>query len=370
MVESTFSLKRPFDAKIERYYQLNKEGSTKCNHHVYLCIEGSDITYDVGSSFGLLPDNPACQVESITKALNADKDLLLTLPKFEKEISLEEFLTQHVNIFRTTKKLAKYLLPFQGCSQLSSLLEGNWKEYVENETLARFLHRFYNKEADLIEICTLLSPMLPRFYSVASSQKVIGNKIELLVANFSYNVGDESFQSITTNHLLTKNSIRLFLQKNHSFTLPEVDTPVIMIGPGTGIAAFKGFIQERIDHHKTSENVLFTGDRHSKFDYYYEDEFSVHENNGHLKVFPAFSRDNDQKVYVQHKMYEQKDLLYDLLFQKNAKLYVSGDAKFMAKDVMKMLEVIIAEKQQTTPEVANQVLRALKKKKHILLDVY
>lgn len=368
--DTQYTIKNPFHSKITKISCLNKEGSTKCNYHVELSLEGSGIAYDVGSSFGLLPENNKEEVERVIAALDVSRDLLIAPKKLDFELTVYDFFLNYVNLHRVTKKIATALLPFQKDDYLETLLEEDWKQYTENHDLVEFLESFYTKKLPAIALVDLVSPMLARFYSVASSQNIIKNGLHLLVANFSYTKGIKKHKSITTHHLLHNSTIRLFHQPNPSFQPPKEDTPIIMIGPGTGLAAFLGFIQERILFRKCKNNILFTGDRHKDHDFYFEKELKSYEKDGLLKLFTAFSRDSDEKVYVQHRMWEQKELLFDLIENKKGQVFVSGDAHKMAKDVVSTLEKIFALYKKLSHEEAHAYIKAMIKEKRLHLDVY
>ncbi len=365
--ETSYSLKNPFTAKINKVIPLNKEGSSKSNHHVELSIKGSGITYNIGSSFGLLPYNNEREVQNLLLILQVSRDEVVFPKKRIEPVAVYDFFLKYVNLTRVTKKIAEALLPFQKDLALANLLEGSWHEYTEAHSLSEFLKSFYKKELPLSELVDLVSPMLPRFYSVASSQKVHGDTIHLLVADFTT---DKGLRSLTTAHLLDRKEIPLFCQPNASFYPPEDDTPIIMVGPGTGLAAFLGFLQERIIFRNCKNNILFTGDRQKAYDFIYEDELLAYEKTHHLQLFTAFSRDSVHKVYVQDRMWEQKDFLGDLILKQGAHIFVSGDAARMAKDVTLTLERIIASKKAISPEEAHLVIKDLKKQKRFHLDVY
>jgi sulfite reductase (NADPH) flavoprotein alpha-component len=363
----SYSLKHPFIATITKVIPLNKEGSSKSNHHVELSIKGSGINYQIGSSFGLLPYNNEIEVQSLLHILEVTSDERIFSKKRGEWLTVYDFFLKYVNVTRVTKKIAEALIPFQKNFILRDLLEGTWHEYTETHNLTEFLKSFYNKELPLSELVDLVSPMLPRFYSVASSQKVHGDTIHLLVADFTTEKG---LRSLTTSHLLDKKDIPLFCQPNASFYPPEDDTPIIMIGPGTGLAAFLGFLQERIIFRKCKNNILFTGDRQKAYDFIYEEELTRYKQSGYLQLFTAFSRDSIHKTYVQDRMWEQKELLGDLILNQGAHIFVSGDATRMAKDVTFTLERIIASNKSISPEEAHLVVKELKKQKRFHLDVY
>ena len=364
-----YTLKDPFLAPIKKVTPLNKKGSTKTNNHLEISIYGSGINYEVGSSFGLLPENKTSDVDRILDILGASYELMVSSSKCELKLSIYNFFLNHVNLQRLTKKIAEALIPFQKDDRLAKLLGGDWKFYSESHDLVEFLEDFYSFELEVDSLINLVSPMLPRFYSVACSQKVTGDTIHLLAADFSYLRGKKEHRSLTTDHIHTKKTIRLFHQANPSFKPPKEDTPIIMIGPGTGIAAFRGFLQERV-YHKCKNNVLFTGDRHQAFDFYYEEELKKYQTDGYLELFTAFSRDTPNKVYVQDRMWENKGYLYNLMVHQAAHIYISGDAHRMAKDVVFLLEKIYADGSNLSPQKGHDFIKDLKKLKRLHLDVY
>ena len=364
------NIKHPFDAQITHIHQLNKDGSSKSNHHIEISIEGSEINYDVGSSFGLLPSNDKKQVQEILEILGVEKNITVHPKKLDFSTSIYNFFLDHVNILRVTKKLAQALIPYQETQNLQNLLDANWKEYTESHNIIDFFKTFYLNTVPLDDLVNSCPPLLARFYSVASSQNVVGNNIHLLIADFSYKKGTATHRSITTAHLLTHSTIRLFHQPNPSFCPPKEDTPIIMIGPGTGLAAFRGFIQERILFNKCRNNILFTGDRNKEYDFYYQEELSSFVSEGFLQLFSAFSRDGKQKVYVQDKMWQEKAMLYRLITKNSAQIYISGDAEKMAKDVCAMIEKIISSEGNKTEDEAHLEVKSLKKNKQLHLDVY
>ncbi|MCH9616949.1 MAG: Sulfite reductase [NADPH] flavoprotein alpha-component [Chlamydiia bacterium] len=365
-----YTIKNPYHGKITKVLCLNKEGSTKCNYHVEISLEGSGIHYEVGSSFGLLPENSKQEVERLIAALLVSPDLLVSPKKLDFELPLSDFFLNYVNLHRVTKKIATALLPLQTDDGLETLLNGEWKKYTENHDLIEFLETYYQKKLPVAELVDLVSPMLARFYSVASSQNIVKDNLQLLVADFCYTKGIKKHKSITARHLIQNKTIRLFHQQNPSFQPPKEDTPVIMIGPGTGLAAFLGFIQERILFRKCNNNILFTGDRHKEYDFYYEEELKKYEEQGSLKLFTAFSRDTDNKVYVQHRIWEQKELIFDLIETKNAQIFISGDAHKMAKDVVATFEKIFVLHKKLSHQEAHALVKSLIKEKRLHLDVY
>ena len=335
----------PFNSKLTNRTLLNKEGSSKATYHVTLDIEGSNITYSPGDAVCILPMNNPEEVDLILQNLN-----LL------EESELREHLLKKTNLNRVTAPLYKH-----------AFLEDD-KHIRPNMDLLEFSKRA-KKESILIDKETLLantSSLLPRFYSIASAQSAAPNQIDLLVATFSYTHAGVTKSGVGSNFLCNgeHNEIPLYIHKAPHFQLPEnPDTTIIMIGPGTGLAPYRGFLQERLATGATGKNILFFGERNRKTDFYYE-EFLTSYPNLHLET--AFSRDQNEKIYVQDKLLENSELLWNEI-KNGAIIYICGDAKRMAKSVTSALESIIEKQGQVEPK---PFIKELRKSKRLRMDVY
>jgi sulfite reductase (NADPH) flavoprotein alpha-component len=215
---------------------------------------------------------------------------------------------------------------------------------------------------------------MPRFYSIASSPKVYADEIHLTVAYSSAHVDGHLIVGVGSHFLceqahIESTPIPLYIQPSNHFTLPTPTTSIILIGPGTGIAPFRAFIQERLATQAEGHNWLFFGERNRATDFYYGDYWTALEAQGRLRLDTAFSRDQAEKIYVQHKMLENKKALWEWL-QQGAHLYVCGDAERMAKDVDAALQQIVQEEGLLTEEEARKYLKTLRQEKRYLLDVY
>jgi sulfite reductase (NADPH) flavoprotein alpha-component len=234
------------------------------------------------------------------------------------------------------------------------------------------LREYSHTNLPIQELCDQFGPLLPRLYSVASSKLAQNETLDLTVALFSWMQGDEKRYGVASHFLchlaeVDQTAIPLFVQPAHHFRLPEDHhTDIIMVGPGTGIAPFRAFMQERQYHGAKGNHWLFFGERNRKSDYFYEHEWKGHEN---LKVDAAFSRDQKEKIYVQHRMLENGKELYEWL-ENGAHLYLCGDAQEMAKDVEKTLHQILCTYGQKSELEAKEHLRELKKAGKFQLDVY
>jgi sulfite reductase (NADPH) flavoprotein alpha-component len=218
-------------------------------------------------------------------------------------------------------------------------------------------------------------PLLPRLYSIASAQEVVGNEAHLTVANLSYRTNHHIRRGVCTHYLcdlapLGEKCVPVYHHPNRGFTLPDdPQAALIMIGPGTGIAPYRGFLQARIAHGHPGRNWLFFGEWNRATDFFYEDEWRAMQNRIPLRIDTAFSRDQEYKIYVQHRMLEQGAELFAWL-EEGAYLFVCGDANHMAKDVDGALHQIVEKHGDRTPDDAKAYLKELKAAKRYLRDVY
>lgn len=362
VTETVKKSKITFQAKLLTCERLNKAESTKEILHVVLDLGESGVTYSVGSSFGIYPQNAPKYVNEIIDIIGKPH--------------LEEFFRTKVNLSQISPKLIQMLHQHTQNPSLAELLgdRAKLKAFADEGTLATCLRSFWSPHIPIQELEGVLSPLLPRYYSVASSMKYVGNQVHFMVASFNYQEAGIPKQSVTSHYLAHQKPasfITLFLQENDHFTLPvDPSIPIIMIGPGTGLAAFRGFIQERFASKSPGKNWLFTGDRERKYDFHYEEELLHFESQGALRLSTAFSRDGHNKTYVQHKMQEVGSELWTWIHQENAQIYISGDAKRMAKDVQQTLVDIAIQHGNLSETTAKTFLKELRKNKRLLMDVY
>jgi sulfite reductase (NADPH) flavoprotein alpha-component len=225
------------------------------------------------------------------------------------------------------------------------------------------------------ELPSLTLPLLPRFYSIANSPKVFPHEIHLLVAHHTYHNHGQTRRGVASHFLceiaqIGTTSLPIYLQPTPHFTLPEDPrADIILIGPGTGVAPFRAFLQERLATQAPGRNWLFFGERHRAYDFYYQEFWLALEEQGHLRLDLAFSRDTPQKIYVQHKMYESRKSLWNWL-EHGAFFYICGDATRMVKEVETTLCHIVKEEGKKSEEEALAYLKQLKRAKRYLTDVY
>jgi len=369
-----FDRNNPLPVTLKNRYPLTQESSTKEIWHITLNMPEGSLEYHPGDSVGIYAQNDPALVAHLIDAMQARHEDPIVHKRSGKSMTLSQFLTHHANLSRLSSSFLKLVHANEGCERIENLLsdKANLRTFLaQNDPL--FLLRDYAKtKLPLQELCDQFGPMLPRFYSVASSQKTQTNTLDLTVALFTWTQGSEKRYGVASHflcHLATpgETPVPLFVQTANHFRLPsDHATDIIMIGPGTGIAPFRAFMQERAHHSASGKHLLFFGERSRKNDYLYEKEWADHSN---LHIHTAFSRDQDQKVYVQHRLEENASEIYQLL-ENGAHFYVCGDAKVMAKDVEKTLLQILSQEGSLTPESAKQRLKSLRKEGRYLLDIY
>ncbi len=354
-----YSRSNPYFARIRERSLLTKPGSTKTTYHITLEIEKDAFPFKVGDSIGILVQNDPEEVDAILKKISL------------KDNTLRDFLVHKANISRVNTSFFKLL-----CGENHPLLLAENKaqltELLHTHTLCDLLSTYPCKE---LSHFSKLMPLLPRFYSIANSAHVFQDEIHLTVGYVSYEMNGQIRKGIGSFFLcnfaeISTTLIPIYLQPSNHFTLPQdPNASIIMIGPGTGIAPFRAFLQERIALQAPGRNWLFFGERNKATDFYYEPFFEELIHKGHLRLDAAFSRDTAEKTYVQHKMYEERKSIWSWL-QEGAYFYVCGDAEKMAKDVDAMLHQIAREVGNMDESQVRQYIKTLRQSKHYLTDVY
>lgn len=378
-----YSKSNPFLAKITERYSLCKAGSQKSTYHVVLDLKGSGITYRVGDSIAVQPHNDPKVVGLTLRALGASGAEPIVEKQTQETVRLSDYLTKKANLAEVPRKLIAALAERSTANakkeRLQFLLtEGQkelLKEYQEAHEVWDALEE--NAEARIApqDLCNMLQPLLPRFYSIASSMADVGSEVHLTIAELKYETNSHERRGVCTHFLckmapLNSSSVPVYIQPSHGFTVPEdKDVPMIMVGPGTGVAPFRAFMQERLIQEASGKHWLFFGEWHRATEFFYEDFWQQLVSRGVLRVDAAFSRDQEHKVYVQHRMMEHGRELFDWL-NRGAYFYVCGDARRMAKDVDAALHHIIQLYGQTDEQGAKEYVKRLKAEKRYLRDVY
>jgi sulfite reductase (NADPH) flavoprotein alpha-component len=375
---SKYTRNNPFLSTVRVNELLTAEGSEKETRHVELTID-EGMTYTPGDAVGIIPENRAEAVADALAALGFKGDERV-LDHYKVEISLEEALRTRLGIGKLARgSVGQY-------AKLAPTVEG-LKVLVGPENKARAEEYCWGREfVDLAtdfpgvvtepqQLFNVLQRLTPRMYSIASSQKVHPDNVQTTVRVIRYDSHGRNRQGVASGHLGDRagegTTMPIFLHSNANFRLPEDTTaPVIMIGPGTGIAPFRAFLEERQATGQTGDNWLFFGEQREKMDFLYREQFqAMHKDGALTRLDTAFSRDQAQKVYVQDKMQENAAELYAWL-ERGAYFYVCGDATRMAKDVETALLDAIAKGSHGTLDHAAEYLAAMKKQKRYQRDVY
>ncbi len=378
---SGFSRKNPFPATLTVNRQLTEEGSNKDTRHLEIALSGSGLAYEVGDSLGVFPKNDTDLVEGILKNQSFSGDEQVTNPD-GKTVSLREALTKDFIISEPAKQLLQALPEKDSSSAfLKDLLDPASKSHLDGYLWGRdvldLLEEFTAAKFTPEEFVKVLRKLQPRLYSIASSQKAVGESVHLTVAVVRYQPerSGHMHRGVCSTFLAERaegdGKVPVFVHTAKHFRMPEKpDTPTIMVGPGTGIAPFRAFLQERKAAGAKGKNWLFFGEQKAASDFFYKGEFAAWQSDGVLSKFiTAFSRDQAEKIYVQHRMLENAAELFDWL-ENGAIFYVCGDASRMAKDVDTALHQIVEKAGSKTAEQAKEYVDALKKEKRYRKDVY
>ena len=370
----------PYKARLTANYSLSGPGSNKDTRHLVVHLGASGITYVPGDSLGVVPRNFPKTVDELLPHLGLAPDTTVELPT--GSTGLRDLLISGHILNRVSKKFVKAVLEkLPEGSRKTSLAEivGNDEvldDYVFTRDYTDVLIE-YPVQFTAAEFLTLANKVAPRLYSIASSPKAHPGEVHLTVAVVKYHTHGREKHGLASGYLahgqeLNKDEIPVYIQPTKHFHMPPPDAPMIMVGPGTGIAPFRAFLEEREVVGAKGKNWLFFGDQKKSSDFLYEAQFADLQRKGILTKFDtAFSRDQAEKIYVQNRMHENGAELWKWL-QEGAYFYVCGDAKRMAKDVHQMLIAIAQEHGGKSPEAAKEYIEVqfAKTEKRYLKDVY
>ncbi|WP_143331962.1 assimilatory sulfite reductase (NADPH) flavoprotein subunit [Domibacillus antri] len=377
--ETVYSRKNPFHAEVLENLNLNGRGSNKETRHLEISLEGSGLTYQPGDALGIYPQNDPELVDKLIQALNWNPDETVTVNKEGDVLSLRDAFTSHYEITVLTKPLMEKIAQLTGIDKLHELIgSGNGeklKEYIKGRDLLDVVQDFGPFGVSQQEFLNQLRKMPPRLYSIASSLSANPDEVHLTIGAVRYHSNGRDRNGVCSilcaERLEPGATLPVYIQPNQNFRLPEnPDTPIIMVGPGTGIAPFRSFLQEREEAGTEGKSWLFFGDQHFVTDFLYQTELQKWLKDGVLtKLDVAFSRDSEEKVYVQHRMLEHSKELFEWLEQ-GASFYVCGDKTNMARDVHNTLIDIIEKEGQMSREKAEAYVAEMKKQKRYHRDVY
>ena len=355
--------------------RLMTEGSDKETRHFELSLKNSGLNYLPGDSLGVVPTNCAEVVEDLLDAVGLSGEETISLG--EDSIVLKDALKQRLACTVLSKIQIKKFNELAQSDHLTDLLQVANKDalvdYMWGRELIDLFLEYPQSGISAQDFVNLLRPMPPRLYSIASSLSAHEQEVHLTVAVVRYEGNGRKRKGVCSSYLAERvgDTVPCYLHPNKNFKLPEdSSTPIIMVGPGTGIAPFRAFIEERKATGATGKNWLFFGDRSQKTDYLYGEERESYQKDGVLHELDlAWSRDQAEKIYVQHKMLEKKAELWTWL-NDGAVFYVCGDASRMAKDVDQALRTIAQEEGSMGEDDAASWVKGLMKERRYLKDVY
>ncbi|XP_053698332.1 NADPH--cytochrome P450 reductase isoform X1 [Sabethes cyaneus] len=400
-----FDAKNPFLAPIKINRELHKAGDRSCMH-IEFDIEGSKMRYEAGDHLAMYPVNDSDLVQRLGKLCNADLDVVFSLINTDTDSSKKHpfpcptnyrtALTHYLEITalpRThiLKELAEYCSDEKDKEFLRSMCstapeaKSKYQEWVQDScrNIVHVLEDLPSCHPPIDHVCELLPRLQPRYYSISSSSKLYPTTVHVtaVLVKYATKTGRVN-KGVATTFLAQKHPINgeplprvpIFIRKSQ-FRLPaKTETPVIMVGPGTGLAPFRGFIQER-DFHKqegkeVGQTVLYFGCRKRAEDYIYEEELEDYVKRGVIKLRSAFSRDQAHKVYVTHLLEEDMDLLWTVIGEKKGHFYICGDAKNMATDVRNILLKVLQSKGNMSESESIQYIKKMEAQKRYSADVW
>lgn len=377
--EDGYSKTNPFPSTILQNYNLNADGSQRETHHIEFSLEGSGLEYEAGDALSVQPVNPESVVDEIIAALPFNTNDEVPIPSGKAEVSLKEALMYHYDIRSLSKGLIEEWQKRSGAPFLRSLVEANDKEALDNFIWGReLIDLVVDHPADFEdgeEFVSILKKLQPRLYSISSSPKAHPGEVHLTVAIVRYHSNYRDRGGVCSTFLSDRVDgvqPKVFIHANKAFRLPEdLSKPVIMCGPGTGIAPFRAFLEERKATEAPGKNWLFFGNPHESTDFLYRNELEAMQSDGTLtRLDTAFSRDQAEKIYVQDRMLEAGKELWQWLNDEGGYFYVCGDASRMAKDVDAALHKIAQDYGGLSEQEAIDYFKGLKKEKRYARDVY
>jgi len=374
-LESAYSRTNPFKAEVLENLNLNGRGSNKETRHLELSLEGSGLTFEPGDALGVYPENDPELVDLILEAVKWDANEKVTVNN--EEVTLKEALSSRVEIATLTKPVVEKAAQLNSNKDLQSLVSNrdSIKAYIDGRDLLDLIRDFGPWEVSAQEFAGILRKMPVRLYSIASSLAANPDEVHLTIGAVRYETHGRHRKGVASTQVAERlqpgDTLPVYIQKNQNFRLPQnPDTPIIMVGPGTGVAPFRAFMQEREEIGAEGKSWMFFGDQHFVTDFLYQTEWQKWIKDGVLtRMDVAFSRDQEEKVYVQNRMQEHSKELFQWL-EEGAVVYVCGDKNHMAKDVNNTLIDIIEKEGRLSREKAEAYLADMKQNKRYQRDVY
>lgn len=376
--QNAYGKANPFPAEVLENQLLSGARSAKETYHIELSLEDSGFAYEPGDVLGVIPRNAADVVSAIIDASGLDAGAEVEVKGVGK-VSLSEAMTTQLDITGLSRKVATAWQEISGSKELAGLLAPDAREkFIEwsyGRQIVDLLESYPAKALQPQQFVDVLRKLPVRLYSIASSLKAHPGEVHLTVAAVRYEAHGKIRKGVASTFLADEaprgGKVSVYTHHNKNFRLPENHaTPIIMVGPGTGIAPFRAFVEERAAVGGAGDSWLFFGDQHYNEDFLYQLEWQDYLKNGNLsRIDVAFSRDQPEKVYVQDKLRAHAGEIWDWL-QRGGHFYVCGDASRMAKDVHQALLDIVAGEGAMTAEEAEAYVAALKKDSRYQRDVY
>ena len=371
-----FGKKRPFPAPMSFRKKLNLSSSDRDTRHIELKLDGSDLEYEVGDAIATFPKNDPDLIDEMLSILPFNTSVSVTVPDGTKK-PLRDALREDYSIRLITKSLMKKWQTLTCHPYLDAIIDDDksLNEVIEGKEIIDLLYDFPADFKSGQDFVNLLRRLQPRLYSIASSPKKHPGEVHLTVAKVTYETHGRVRKGVCSTFLCEgleeDEEIRVFMQPTKHFKLPEdLTKDVIMVGPGTGIAPFRAFLEEREMTEAPGRNWLFFGNPHEKTDYFYQDEFEAMQKKGVLtRIDVAWSRDQAYKIYVQDKIREFSEEVWKWI-DGGAHFYVCGDANYMAPDVEKALFELIRKYGNLNDQGAADYLKRLKDENRYQRDGY
>lgn len=375
--EKKYSKSNPYEAEVLANYNLNSAGSNKETRHIEFLLDDFSESYEPGDCIVALPQNDPELVDTLICMLGWDPQSTVPINDQGDTLPIVDALTSHFEITKLTVPLLKNADIYFDNEVLSERIEDEaWtREYVINRDFIDLLTDFPPIELQPENMYQILRKLPSREYSISSSFMATPDEVHITVGTVRYQAHGRERKGVCSVHFAERikpgDTVPIYLKKNPNFKFPmQQDIPVIMIGPGTGIAPFRAYLQEREELGMTGNTWLFFGDQHRDTDFLYEDELEEWLENGNLtRLDVAFSRDQEQKEYVQHRIMEESARFNEWLDQ-GAAIYICGDEKCMAKDVHQAIKDVLVKERHISQDEAEQLLRQLKQQQRYQRDVY
>jgi sulfite reductase (NADPH) flavoprotein alpha-component len=368
-----FDRTRPLLTRLAANRLLNAPGAEKETRQFIFDLAGTGFTYEAGDALGVWPKNDPGLVADMLATLNLPEATAVTVPG-HGTLPLGTALLSHYEIGKTTPDMLRFVAERSGSTFLIDLMLEERKsqraDWLWGRQFIDLLHGF-PIHASAAELLAALKPMQPRLYSISSSPALHPDDVHLTVATVRYGASRGGICSTFLADRAAGTQVPIFVQKSLHFRPPKDPArPMIMVGPGTGVAPFRAFLQHRQASGAVGKNWLFFGEQRASTDFYYRDELETMQRQGCLhRLDTAFSRDQADKIYVQHRMIENGALLWRWL-QDGAHFYVCGDATRMAKDVDAALRQVAQDHGALPAEKAAEYVAALAREKRYVRDVY